>query len=574
MTNYSQLRPHDLSDPGPPRDPVGPVRSQRGFVVKPVAPSPEPTPAEPLLEPAFAEPGPSLTDTQLSPLPARPLQRSSQPRRSRGFLTRTVVVVIAAGVLLGLVLSCILPGSGSAVFRHVDRDLARAATGSRQPETKPPEPVAKSDPVAPVSVARSGVPPITIEMPEVPSPSKGHEIEPRLSDAASEPDMSYLEPPTPIFDAVPPVGDALPPAVSASSPDPGNATAQVPQATRRDEKPGTPVARAIPAPEQKPPAPEPETLVRAERELPRPQGFAAFTPIRPSVTTPPGLHKAALGRSPRRVEIIGGPAYLTEFRIANELASVIGPSWGTIPDGRTNAEPALRVTPLVSLGCKDTVRDVLTMPNADFGIVPERVLNNLRESREFGDISDRIGYIVPLYISEIHLLAGPGIQSINDLKNKTVGIGSDEGAHLIVSELLSDLGIPVTPKFLDLHEAVPAIRNGTIAAAFVVSGKPLGELAALPRDSGVRLVPIAPASPPLGFIPRIIVAEDYPNLLKSGESTRTLGVRTVLFSYKWPPASFRAQMQERFILALFGALSDLQKPAYHPKWKHLVLEKN
>jgi hypothetical protein len=102
------------------------------------------------------------------------------------------------------------------------------------------------------------------------------------------------------------------------------------------------------------------------------------------------------------VEIVSETLGETEFRVAVEIASAVASAQETGPNG----EFALRVTPVVSRGGVQAVRDVLTLPNADFGLVSTRVLDRLRETGELGDIKDRITYVAPLYEEEVHLLAG------------------------------------------------------------------------------------------------------------------------------------------------------------------------
>src|SRR5215213_350318 len=284
----------------------------------------------------------------------------------------------------------------------------------------------------------------------------------------------------------------------------------------------------------------------------------------PAITSS-GLRKAA-GGNPGVVEIISDPLGETEFRVADEIASAVASTQETGPNG----EIALRVIPVVSRGGIQAVRDVLTLPNADFGIVSAQILDRLQKTRELGDIKNRIAYVAPLYVEEIHLLAGPNVRSLADLQGQAVSIGEDEGTtQVIARELLSSADIQVRAERWGLKESIAALKAGKIAAAFVVSGKPVDDLKTLATSDGLRLVPITLSSPPSGFLPSTITAEDYPALLRPGEKVNTFGVQNILFAYNWPSQSQRAQLEEMFVKSLVLRLAALKRPPHHPKWQEV-----
>jgi len=284
----------------------------------------------------------------------------------------------------------------------------------------------------------------------------------------------------------------------------------------------------------------------------------------PAITSS-GLRKAA-GGNPGVVEIISDPLGETEFRVADEIASAVASTQETGPNG----EIALRVIPVVSRGGIQAVRDVLTLPNADFGIVSARILDRLQETRELGDIKNRIGYVAPLYVEEIHLLAGPNVRSLADLQGQAVSIGEDEGTtQVIARELLSSADVQVRAERWGLKESIAALKAGKIAAAFLVSGKPVDDLKTLTTSDDLRLIPVTLSSPPSGFLPSTITAEDYPALLRPGEKVNTFGVQNILFAYNWPSQSQRAQLEEMFIKSLVLRLAALKRPPHHPKWQEV-----
>src|SRR5215210_3499204 len=198
------------------------------------------------------------------------------------------------------------------------------------------------------------------------------------------------------------------------------------------------------------------------------------------------LRKSATG-NPRVIEVVSGTLGETEFRIADEIASAVASAQEAGPNG----EFALRVTPVVSRGGVQAVRDVLTLPNADFGIVSTRILDRLRETGELGDLKDRLTYVAPLYVEEVHLLAGANVRALSDLQGQVVSIGEDESTTQVVArEILSRAGIQVRAEPMGLRESLAALKRGDIAAAFLVSGKPVDGLLALSPGDGLHLVPV------------------------------------------------------------------------------------
>jgi TRAP-type uncharacterized transport system substrate-binding protein len=302
--------------------------------------------------------------------------------------------------------------------------------------------------------------------------------------------------------------------------------------------------------------------------LPLPQAAAREPAKAASQAAASTVLRKSAGANPRVIEIVSETLDETEFRIAVELASAVASAQETGPNG----EVALRVTPVVSRGGVQAVRDVLTLPNADFGIVASRVLDRVRETGELGEIKDRITYVAPLYDEEVHLLAGPDVRALTDLQGQVVSIGEDEGAtQMIAREILSGAGVRVREERMDLRASIAALKAGGIAAAFLVSGKPVDGLLALSPGDGLRLVPITLPSLPLGFVPSTLTAEDYPELLASGERVDTLAVKNVLFAYNWPSKSSRARLGEFFLQSLFWRLATLQAPPRHPKWRQVNL---
>ena len=88
----------------------------------------------------------------------------------------------------------------------------------------------------------------------------------------------------------------------------------------------------------------------------------------------------------------------------------------------------LRVLPVIGKGGYQNVMDVLHLRGVDLGITQSNIMSYLKKTGEFGpNIEARLAYIAKLYNEEMHILAGPGIESIQDLNGKKVNF-SDPGS--------------------------------------------------------------------------------------------------------------------------------------------------
>ncbi len=174
-----------------------------------------------------------------------------------------------------------------------------------------------------------------------------------------------------------------------------------------------------------------------------------------------------------------------------------------------------------------------------------------------------------MYFEEVHLIAGPGIHGIDDLEGKEVGVGEEGSSTRIVSDaVISSLKLDVRSSTLSGQEAIDAVREGRLPAAFVVSGKPVGSIKRLFARS-VRLLSLPSEKVPEGFVPSVVTHEDYPDLVPMGLRIRTYAVPNVLFGYNWPANSPRGRVGATFLSVLLHRLPDLQVGGRHEKWREV-----
>lgn len=255
---------------------------------------------------------------------------------------------------------------------------------------------------------------------------------------------------------------------------------------------------------------------------------------------------------------IGG----TYLRIAADLANTLN-------------GPGLRVVPIVGQGSVQNLDDLLHLRGVDAAIVQADALAYVRRERLLPPGTDRlIQYVAKLYDEEVHVVAGPGVRTLDDLRGKTVNADLSRSGSALTTRLLFDaLGIPVTFNDEPQDVGIERLKRGEIAAVVRVVGKPAGLFAALPAELGLHLLALPQDDERLlqTYAPGSLTHADYPNLIAPGQTVDTLAVGAVLAVYAWPQGSVRHRQLTRFVDALFSGFDRLQQPPAHPKWREVSL---
>ncbi|WP_027571173.1 TAXI family TRAP transporter solute-binding subunit [Bradyrhizobium sp. WSM1743] len=285
-----------------------------------------------------------------------------------------------------------------------------------------------------------------------------------------------------------------------------------------------------------------------------------------------GTPRKETGRSadPYTVGFVTGTPQCTEFAIAQDIATTLAGGQETGPQGQV----ALRVLPMVGNGGVRNVLDVLTLAGADVAIAPVVLVDRLRETRTFGDISDKLTYIALLHIEEFHLLARQEIGSLTELSGKRVNLGDDGSAGAILGrEVLNRLGIKISETNLGPEAALDGLRKGDLSAALLVSGKPVSFLAQVSQLDNIHLLPIPYFKELLqqDYLPSTLRHRDYPNMIAAEASVDTIAIKSALFAYNWPSGSERFRLLEFFVQTLFTRFPEFLAGAHHPKWREVNL---
>ena len=233
----------------------------------------------------------------------------------------------------------------------------------------------------------------------------------------------------------------------------------------------------------------------------------------------------------------------------------------------------LRLLPVVTYGAAENIADLLYLRGVDIAITHADVFEIYKKSGESKNLEQRVNYISQMHNTEFYVLAGAGINGLQDLVGKKVGFHVKGSGPSVTGPLIFErLGIRVEPVYLNHALAIEKMKEGEIAAIFQLGAKPNDLLAKLKPEPGLHFLPLEWGSKFSDYyLPATLTNEDYPNLIRPGEIIPTLAVPVVLAVYNWPKTSDRFRRVERFIHAYFEHFDKLKQPSFHPKWREINL---
>jgi TRAP transporter TAXI family solute receptor len=280
--------------------------------------------------------------------------------------------------------------------------------------------------------------------------------------------------------------------------------------------------------------------------------------------TPPRLEeqwKAKLNAN--TVSIVAGSPEETYLDITHDLAVLLN-------------DDNLRILPIAGMGGAQNIRDVLYLKGVDIGITSTQMLRYFASTGELTTALDqRLNYIALMFPEEMHVVAGRGVKTIEELTGKKVNF-SDSGSstQITARDVFGLLGIAVNEVNLSQADAITAIKNGEIAATVVFSGKPAGIFSHVSANDNLHLLEI-PITRTLEnvYSPAQLEQTLYPNLIDKGQTIQTIAVDSVLITNNWQPASDRYRRVAKFVEALFTRFAEFKKPPRHPKWQEVDLSK-
>ena len=183
----------------------------------------------------------------------------------------------------------------------------------------------------------------------------------------------------------------------------------------------------------------------------------------------------------------------------------------------------LRILPVIGKGGYQNVMDVLHLSGVDLCITQSNIMTYLKKTGEMGpNIENRLAFITRLYNEEMHVLAGPGINSVKELNGKKVNFSDvGSGTQFSTRLIFELLGIKATEINVGQADGYQMVKSGEIAATVLIAGKPTGSFGKFKLEPGMKLLPV-PYTEVLeqDYFPAKLTSEDYPSLIPKGSSHR------------------------------------------------------
>jgi TRAP-type uncharacterized transport system substrate-binding protein len=296
--------------------------------------------------------------------------------------------------------------------------------------------------------------------------------------------------------------------------------------------------------------------------------FGASRMNRSAATTPRRSEKPGASTESSKTDlnawtvgVAGGLLEGTFIRYAADLAKVLD-------DGNN-----LRVIPMVTFGAVGNVTDLLNLRGIDVAITQADVLDHFRREVKIPDIENKIQYISPLFLAEVHIYAREEFKTLKDLAGRKVAFNTPgSAANLTGQVVFQRLGIQVEPVLINNAIALEKMRSGEVSAVVHVVGKPNDLFARFKPEPGFHFIPVEyGAAFEDYYVPATLESGDYPNLIQAGETVSTVAVPAVLAVFNWPKTSDRYRRVSRFIEAYFAKFDQLQQPPFQPKWREINL---
>src|SRR5258706_3277951 len=136
-------------------------------------------------------------------------------------------------------------------------------------------------------------------------------------------------------------------------------------------------------------------------------------------------------------------------------------------------------------------------------------------------------------------------------------------------DLFKVFGIEIEEVSMSQLEAFEKLKTGEIAANALIAGKPVRSMSRLNVNDRVHFVPIPYPTQLIGdYLPTALNHDDYPDLIRPGETVDTVAVGAVLIAYNWSKTNAdRYRRVQKFLEAFFPKITEFQRPPRHVEWR-------
>jgi TRAP-type uncharacterized transport system substrate-binding protein len=225
----------------------------------------------------------------------------------------------------------------------------------------------------------------------------------------------------------------------------------------------------------------------------------------------------------------------------------------------------LRLLPIAGAAALQNAKDVIFARGVDFAILQTDVLDEIKRNPPFPGVENYLQYVTRLYDQDVHVLTGPDIKSIEDLKGKKVNFGlRDSGTYTTAAAVFRAFGVEPDVTNLPHPLALDKLRRGEISALVYVATKPSRLFQDIRPDENLHFLPIS-GNLISNYTATTMTSDDYSELVSKDAPVKTVSVGTVLIAYSWPTKSERYQRVDRFVQAFFANLNDIK--ARRPRWR-------
>ena len=189
---------------------------------------------------------------------------------------------------------------------------------------------------------------------------------------------------------------------------------------------------------------------------------------------------------------------------------------------------------MVTYGAVGNVTDLLNLRGVDVAITQADVLDHFRREMKIPNIENRIQYISPLFLAEIHIYAREEFKTLKDLAGRKVAFNTPgSAANLTGQVVFKRLGIQVEPVFINNAIALEKMRSGELSAVVHVVGKPNDLFARFKPDRAFTSSRSSRRSVRGLLRSSTLELADYPNLIRPGETVSTIAVPAVFAVFNW-----------------------------------------
>lgn len=238
----------------------------------------------------------------------------------------------------------------------------------------------------------------------------------------------------------------------------------------------------------------------------------------------------------------------------------------------------LPMSVVASKGALESFFGVRNRHNTQFGIVDADLLNYLNSYKgQNNDVKEAVQgmrIMLPLFDAEVHVLAPEGINTLQDLRGKRIGVGEKDSTAYLTSQLMFDiLRIPVAERVTGTtDEMIELLRQGEIDAMIRVAGAPVEALTDKRIDNSFHLVPITDELLRASYKAVTIPAGMYPY---QRTAVQTVSVKTLLMTYEYGTGknayyNNACKAVADFTNLIVDNIDELRRNG-HPKWKDIDL---